>query len=103
MKKLSITLIAGLIFISPQIFAQIIQSAPQGNLIWFSPETASIENGFVSRKGAADKEFRKIGETTIPSSADEIEKTKYPMARGFSSSGTAFHTGETGIAGDGKK
>ena len=74
MKKLSLTLIAGLIFISPQIFAQIIQSAPQGNLIWFSPETASIENGFVSRKGAADKEFRKIGETTIPSSADEIEK-----------------------------
>jgi fibronectin type 3 domain-containing protein len=54
--------------------AQVVQSAPGGNLIWISPDASSVGPAEISRKSSGGSDFKKIGQTTLPADQREIDK-----------------------------
>ncbi len=74
MKTLKWIVAIYLVVICGDVYGQKVQGAPNGNLIWLSPDNTNISDGIISRKGAADSDYRRIGETTVPGTREEIEK-----------------------------
>lgn len=73
MKKIiiiTLTLLTG----SFSLKAQLVQSAPGGNLIWITPESPKIGPAVVYRKDPGDRDYKKIGETTLPASSGDMGK-----------------------------
>lgn len=73
MKKIiiiTLTLLTG----SFSLKAQLVQSAPGGNLVWITPESSKIGPAVVYRKDPGDRDYKRIGETSLPASRDDMEK-----------------------------